>query len=333
MGRVSARPGLGVSRSSRRSRLRLGLCPRWIRHAARPMFRQLERPAPPLRLHQRVGTSGTYVPIAGKVLCGRTVDSAGDIVGLGSVGGAQFSVPNCAALDCAAGRSSAGHDTSACSPTAVRLLRRPFARRARPGLVSRLGPGRLPELVQQLRADVRGTLGAPYGTLSFGGGGRAKSSVHIGQMWPGTYTWHVKGRSSSGQETSWSANRSFTIQSVTGPVVTNPPAPIVTDRPPPCQFEDGGAGDLLQRRGFHRTVVDLVGAGWEQRYVFGSANRTVPEPRVVLRVEQRPARSPLPGRERHRQPGSLRRQLDERRLLLEVNRVREHLPQPNLLRQ
>jgi hypothetical protein len=97
--------------------------------------------------------------------------------------------------------------------------------------------------------------GAPYGTLSFGGWQNV-GSVHIGQMWPGTYTWHVKGRSSSGQETSWSATWSFTIRSSAGPIITDPPAPIITNPPAPiitdppapivtkgpCPFKDGGNG-------------------------------------------------------------------------------------------
>jgi len=48
------------------------------------------------------------------------------------------------------------------------------------------------------------------------------TSCHIGTMWPGTMTWHVKARNSSGQETAWSDTWSFTIQSLTTDMVYVP---------------------------------------------------------------------------------------------------------------
>ena len=38
------------------------------------------------------------------------------------------------------------------------------------------------------------------------------TSCHIGQMWPGTMYWHIKARSASGEESSWSDAWSFIIQ-------------------------------------------------------------------------------------------------------------------------
>jgi hypothetical protein len=43
------------------------------------------------------GNQGHYVSMNGRVLCGHAVDSAGDILGLGSAAGAPFAIPDCLA--------------------------------------------------------------------------------------------------------------------------------------------------------------------------------------------------------------------------------------------
>jgi hypothetical protein len=66
--------------------------------------------------------------------------------------------------------------------------------------------------------------GGPYTTMTpcdWQGG----TSCRIGVMLPGTFYWHVKARSSSGQESDWSATWSFTIE---GPTETPLPLPTVT---------------------------------------------------------------------------------------------------------
>jgi hypothetical protein len=239
------------------------------------------------------GSSGSYVPIAGRVMCGHTVDGAGNLSGLGSVGGAPFRVPDC---ETASQPVVTPTPRPVATPTprpVVTLTPQPpvavtpapkaaagscdIPSPSVPGSGSSFGSiqdvslswsGNCPQTYAELS-------GAPYGTISFGGWQTA-SGVHIGQMWPGTYTWHVKGRSASGQETGWSAAWSFTIRNAAGPVVTappaprtDPPAPVVTDAPPayppapvvtnppttvvtppptatptrtPCPFMDGGTG-------------------------------------------------------------------------------------------
>lgn len=65
--------------------------------------------------------------------------------------------------------------------------------------------------------------GGPYGTLN--SGWINDTAYHVGQMWPGTYQWHVKARNASGVESNWSETRAFTI---IGPATTQPPATTVT---------------------------------------------------------------------------------------------------------
>jgi len=244
------------------------------------------------------GTSGTYVPIAGKVLCGHTIDAAGDIVGLGSVG-AWFTVPNCDATGQPVVTPTPKPVVTPTPKPVVTPTPKPVVTPTpKPAVTTAPKP---PATVTQApngpaascdspSLDTPGSgsafastqdvsltwssncaqtyaelSGAPYGTLGFGGW-QSAGGVHIGQMWPGTYTWHVKGRSSSGLETNWSASWTFTIGSADGPVttvtpapkitdppastvtnppapvITNPPAPIVTASPTPCPFKDGGNG-------------------------------------------------------------------------------------------
>jgi hypothetical protein len=52
--------------------------------------------------------------------------------------------------------------------------------------------------------------GAPYSTLNFGGW-RTSTSVHIGQMWPGVFSWHVTTADANGVVSSWSETRTFGI--------------------------------------------------------------------------------------------------------------------------
>jgi hypothetical protein len=194
------------------------------------------------------GTTGRYVPIAGQVLCGRTVDGSGNLVGLGSVGGASFSVPNC---------ETPGQATITPTPKPIITpTPKPVVTPApkAPAMVTPpaqqpAGSCDVPSVdapaanssfssaedvtlswstnCSQTYAELSG---GPYGTLSFGGWNSA-TRVHIGRMWPGTYSWHVKGRTSSGQETSWSGSRTFAVQDASIPVVTDPPPPEITDPP------------------------------------------------------------------------------------------------------
>ncbi len=75
--------------------------------------------------------------------------------------------------------------------------------------------------------------GGPYGTLNSGWIGG--TSYRIGQMWPGSYQWHVKSRNSAG-ESGWSETWSFTIKemptTVAPKVVTTEPPKVVTTQPP-----------------------------------------------------------------------------------------------------
>jgi murein DD-endopeptidase MepM/ murein hydrolase activator NlpD len=229
------------------------------------------------------GSSGTYASIAGRVLCGRTVDGSGNIGGLGSVGGAWFSVPDCEGTGQPVITPTPKPVITATPKPVITATPKPVITATpkpvitatpeskppvsscnapsldAPGSGSSLGSTQDVSLswatnCSQTYAELSGS---PYGTLSFGGWQTA-TSVHIGQMWPGSYTWHVKGKSASGQETGWSATRSFTIQNAAGPIVTSPPAPIVTNPPAPivtnppapivttaptqCPFRDGGTG-------------------------------------------------------------------------------------------
>ena len=56
------------------------------------------------------------------------------------------------------------------------------------------------------------------------------TSCHIGTMWAGTMSWHVKARNSSGQESNWSDTWSFTIYQEATPTFT--PSPAATTPPP-----------------------------------------------------------------------------------------------------
>jgi hypothetical protein len=64
--------------------------------------------------------------------------------------------------------------------------------------------------------------GGPYSTLN--SDWINDTAYHIGTMWPGTYSWHVKARNSNGQEGNWSDTWTFTISQ---------PPQIPTDTPQP----------------------------------------------------------------------------------------------------
>lgn len=68
--------------------------------------------------------------------------------------------------------------------------------------------------------------GGPYSTMT-PCDWQSGTSCHIGTMWPGTVSWHVKARNANGQESDWSETWTFTVQ---GP--TEAP-PTKTSTPPP----------------------------------------------------------------------------------------------------
>ncbi len=61
--------------------------------------------------------------------------------------------------------------------------------------------------------------GGPY-SLMTSCNWQSGTSCHIGTMWPGTMSWHVKARNASGQETDWSDTWTFTIQNAPAPTAT-----------------------------------------------------------------------------------------------------------------
>lgn len=175
-----------------------------------------------------------YVSMAGKTLCGQTVQSNGAIGSLASPGGI-FAVPaNCGSLPPPAPTSTPARPipTPPGPPT--------------PGQCSTpmlLGPGnasfeQTTDITLSWTTDCPQSYaelwGGPYGTVSFGGW-QAATSIHIGQMYVGTYMWHVKGRSSDGNETGWSDTWSFAIASNPPPnsTPTDTPVPYATATPTP----------------------------------------------------------------------------------------------------
>ncbi|GEM_PF-2643463 len=85
--------------------------------------------------------------------------------------------------------------------------------------------------------------GAPYnGVLNFGGW-QAGSSKHIGQMWSGTFNWHVKTRNSAGEST-WSDTWAFSIGSSTQP----PTAPTAGPTNVPTECDTSGTNGVFLYR-------------------------------------------------------------------------------------
>lgn len=274
------------------------------------------------------GTTGHYVSMAGRVLCGRQVGSDGSLAGLGAPGGSYFAVPNCN-VSSSSTSSTPTHDaeefvSQSPNPTTVSLgtpvsidfternsgntswsdgagyalvcLRNCFG-------VSRAGfngqtvapndsyafhiafqitisPGTYqtvwamehngnqfghdlwinitvqpststsgaadscsvptPEGPSNTTIDSSADIslnwatdcvqsdvelwGGPYGTLTFGGWA-ARTSIDVGQMYAGTYSWHVRGESASGTTTDWSPTETFIIADS---AASNPPPPAST---------------------------------------------------------------------------------------------------------
>jgi hypothetical protein len=71
--------------------------------------------------------------------------------------------------------------------------------------------------------------GEPYGTMT-PCDWQSGTSCRVGTMHPGTFSWHIRARNSSGQESEWSDTRTFTIQ---GPTQTPPSTATKTNTPQP----------------------------------------------------------------------------------------------------
>lgn len=70
--------------------------------------------------------------------------------------------------------------------------------------------------------------GGPYSTMT-PCDWQAATSCHIGRMWPGAMSWHVKARGASGNESGWSSTWSFVIRETESTPSEQPPA-----APPPA---------------------------------------------------------------------------------------------------
>ena len=90
--------------------------------------------------------------------------------------------------------------------------------------------------------------GGPYSTMT-PCDWQSGTSCHIGTMWPGTMSWHVKARNTSGQESNWSDTWSFTIYQEVTPTSTSSPAATT---PPPF------AGNIAPQAG---RSPDGIGSG------------------------------------------------------------------------
>lgn len=103
--------------------------------------------------------------------------------------------------------------------------------------------------------------GAPYSTLNFGGW-QSGNSIHIGQMWPGTFSWHCKVRDSGGHESAWSATWTFTINNAPAPTPTQVPASAVTLLSPGngSSFVQSTSITLSWTTGYPQSYCELWGA-------------------------------------------------------------------------
>jgi hypothetical protein len=263
------------------------------------------------------GSAGAFVPVAGRVMCGHTIDGSGNLLGLGTVRGSWFSVPDCSGTQQTVTPAPTAAPTA--TPTVAPTAQRTQAAVPTPARTPTATPPSAttcvtPSLIAPgdsvsfdstsnisllwntgCSASYAELRGGPYGTLSFGGW-QSASRVQIGTMWPGTYTWHVKGRSSTGLETDWSYSWTFTIRpdqsGPTGPtpvptsgqVVSAPtptptvtptpvpstPAPTAGATPTPCPFNDGGNGVTFY------TNANFTGQSWTW-YVPAGKNDTYSE--------------------------------------------------------
>lgn len=73
------------------------------------------------------------------------------------------------------------------------------------------------------------------------------ASCRIGTMLPGTFSWHVRARNSSGRQSEWSDTWTFTIQ---GPTETPPPQPSRTPTPLPQAPGSPGLRDPVNGWGY-----------------------------------------------------------------------------------
>jgi len=73
---------------------------------------------------------------------------------------------------------------------------------------------------------------------------QGSTSCHIGQMWPGTMSWHVRARNASGQESDWSDTWTFTIQEP--PATPTPVPPTPTPVPPTPTPSGPGNAQLVE---------------------------------------------------------------------------------------
>lgn len=72
------------------------------------------------------------------------------------------------------------------------------------------------------------------------------ASCHIGTMWPGTMSWHVKARNAGGQESNWSETWTFAIQQPAAPTNTNQP-PTAVPQPPTATPQPSFTGNIAPR--------------------------------------------------------------------------------------
>lgn len=82
--------------------------------------------------------------------------------------------------------------------------------------------------------------GGAYGTLN--SQWIYDTAHHIGTMWPGTYSWHVKARNTSGMESAWSQTWSFTIQETAVPTTPAPPPPAADTTKPDGDYTSPSNG-------------------------------------------------------------------------------------------
>ena len=74
---------------------------------------------------------------------------------------------------------------------------------------------------------------------------QSTTACHIGQMWPGTVSWHVVARNASGQESGWSDTWTFTIQESIATPTPTPVPPTATPIPPTLTSPPASAGRPL----------------------------------------------------------------------------------------
>ncbi len=96
--------------------------------------------------------------------------------------------------------------------------------------------------------------GDPYGTLN--SGWTNDIAYHIGTMWSGSFSWHVKSRNSQGQESEWSPTRVFKINQPENLASPIPPATIQPTAVPPT-FTPVSPPTQIPQVGFIQLIDDL----------------------------------------------------------------------------